>query len=83
MQGLVAAVCGFAYLLSGSAELSAIKGAIAQVTISLGVAFDTTFLALMLVTFVQFPLTSLMRRESTFMADVDIYLDEQFIRHMT
>ncbi|HOE00956.1 MAG TPA: hypothetical protein PLD40_08530 [Kiritimatiellia bacterium] len=82
VQGLGAAVGGFANFLSGSAELSAIKGAIANVTISLGVAFDTTFLALMLVTVVQFPLTSLMRRESTFMAEVDIYLDEHFIRRL-
>ena len=82
VQGLGAAVGGFADFLSGSAELSAIKGAIAQVTISLGVAFDTTFLALMLVTFVQFPLTSLMRREGTFMAEVDIYLDEHFVRRL-
>ena len=82
VQGLGAAVGGFADFLSGSAELSAIKGAIAQVTISLGVAFDTTFLALMLVTFVQFPLTSLMRREGTFLAEVDVYLDEHFIRRL-
>ncbi len=82
VQGLGAAVGGFADFLSGSAELSAIKGAIAQVTISLGVAFDTTFLALMLVTLVQFPLTSVMRRESTFMADVDVYLDEHFVRRL-
>ena len=82
VQGLGAAVGGFADFLSGSAELSAIKGAIAQVTISLGVAFDTTFLALMLVTFVQFPLTSLMRREGSFMAEVDIYLDEHFVRRL-
>ena len=82
VQGLGSAVGGFADFLSGSAELSAIKGAIAQVTISLGVAFDTTFLALMLVTFVQFPLTSLMRREVSFMAEVDIYLDEHFIRRL-
>ena len=82
VQGLGSAVGGFANFLSGSAELSAIKGAIANVTISLGVAFDTTFLALMLVTFVQFPLTALMRRESTFLADVDIYLDEHFIRRL-
>lgn len=82
VQGLGAAVGGFADFLSGSAELSAIKGAIAQVTISLGVAFDTTFLALMLVTLVQFPLTSVMRRESAFMAEVDIYLDEHFVRRL-
>ncbi len=82
VQGLGAAVGGFADFLSGSAELSAIKGAIAQVTISLGVAFDTTFLALMLVTMVQFPLTSVMRREGAFMAEVDIYLDEHFVRRL-
>jgi len=82
VQGLGSAVGGFADFLSGSAELSAIKGAIAQVTISLGGAFDTTFLALMLVTFVQFPLTSLMRREGTFLAEVDVYLDEHFIRRL-
>jgi hypothetical protein len=82
VQGLGAAVGGFADFLSGAAELSAIKGAIAQVTISLGVAFDTTFLALMLVTFVQFPLTSLMRREATLLADIDVYLDEHFISRL-
>ncbi len=82
VQGLGAAVGGFADFLSGSAELGAIKEAIAQVTISLGVAFDTTFLALMLVTLAQFPLTSLMRRETTLMAEVDIYLDEHFISRL-
>ena len=82
VQGLGAAVGGFADFLAGSAELAAIKGAIANVTISLGVAFDTTFLALMLVTFVQFPLTSIMRREATLMSEIDIYLDEHFISRL-
>ena len=82
VQGLGAAVGGFADFLSGSAELAAIKGAIAEVTISLGVAFDTTFLALMLVTMIQFPLTSIMRREATLMSEIDIYLDEHFITRL-
>jgi hypothetical protein len=82
VQGLSAAVGGFAEFLSGAAELTAIKGAIAEVTIGLGVAFDTTFLALMLVTFVQFPLTSVMRREATLLSDIDIYLDEQFVSRL-
>ena len=82
VQGLSAAVGGFAEFLSGAAELSAIKGAIAEVTIGLGVAFDTTFLALMLVTFVQFPLTSVMRREATLLSEIDIYLDERFISRL-
>jgi len=82
VQGLSSAVGGFADFLSGAAELSAIKGAIANVTIGLGVAFDTTFLALMLVTFLQFPLTSIMRREATLLAEIDIYLDEHFISRL-
>ena len=82
VQGLGSAVGGFANFLKGAAELTAIKGAIANVTIGLGVAFDTTFLALMLVTVVQFPLTSVMRRESTLLAEIDIYLDEHFISRL-
>ena len=82
VQGLGSAVGGFAEFLSGAAELTAIKGAIANVTIGLGVAFDTTFLALMLVTFVQFPLTSIMRRESTLLSEIDIYLDVHFISRL-
>ncbi len=82
VQGLGSAVGGFADFLRGAAELTAIKGAIAQVTIGLGVAFDTTFLALMLVCFVQFPLTSVMRREATLNAEIDIYLDEHFVSRL-
>lgn len=82
VQGLSSAVGGFADFLSGAAELSAIKGAIADVTIGLGVAFDTTFLALVLVMIVQFPLTSIMRREVTLFSDVDVYLDEHFLSRL-
>ncbi len=82
VQGLSSAVGGFADFLSGAAELSAIKGAIADVTIGLGVAFDTTFLALVLVMIVQFPLTSIMRDEVTLFSDVDVYLDEHFLSRL-
>ena len=82
VQGLSAAVGGFADFLSGAAELSAIKGAIADVTIGLGVAFDTTFLALVLVMIVQFPLTTLMRRETTLCSDIDMYVDEHFVSRL-
>ncbi len=82
VQGLSSAVGGFADFLQGAAELAAIKGAIADVTIGLGVAFDTTFLALMLVTVVQFPLSSIMRREATLMGEIDVYLDEHFVSRL-
>ncbi|HRZ13734.1 MAG TPA: MotA/TolQ/ExbB proton channel family protein [Kiritimatiellia bacterium] len=82
VQGLGSAVSGFADFLRSSAELSAIKGAIGNVTIGLGVAFDTTFLALMLVTFLMFPLSSLQRREETLFVEIDIYLDEVLISRL-
>lgn len=82
VQGLGSAVAGFADFLSGEAELSAIKGAIAQVTIGLGVAFDTTFLALMLVTGLMFPLTSLQRREESMFVEIDIFLDDALVSRL-
>ncbi|MBQ9344776.1 MAG: MotA/TolQ/ExbB proton channel family protein [Kiritimatiellae bacterium] len=78
VQGLSSAVGGFADFLSGAAELAAIKGAIADVTIGLGVAFDTTFLALVLVAIVQFPLAGLQRRESNLFGNIDSFLGESF-----
>lgn len=79
VQGLGYAVSGFASFLAGAAELSQIKAAIANVTIGLGVAFDTTFLALILVTFLMFPLSSLQRREENLFVEIDIYLDDALI----
>lgn len=82
VQGLSSAVGGFGDFLSGAADLAAIKGAIADVTIGLGVAFDTTFLALMLVTVIQFPLSSIMRREATLLGEIEIYIDEHFVSRL-
>jgi biopolymer transport protein ExbB/TolQ len=79
VQGLGGAVSGFSNFLAGAAELSQIKDAIANVTVGLGVAFDTTFLALMLVTFLMFPLSSLQRREENLFVEIDIYLDDNVI----
>ena len=82
VQGLSSAVGGFGDFLSGAADLAAIKGAIADVTIGLGVAFDTTFLALMLVTIIQFPLSSVMRREATLLGEIEVYIDEHFVSRL-
>lgn len=79
VQGLGYAVSGFAQFLGGAAELTQIKQAIANVTVGLGVAFDTTFLALILVTFLMFPLSSLQRREENLFVEIDIYLDDALI----
>ena len=81
VQGLGAAVAGFG-VLGGSADVSAIKGAIGQVTVGLGVAFDTTLLALVLTTLLMFPLTSFQRKEEGLFGEMDNYLDDVFLARL-
>lgn len=79
VMGLGQAVSGFAKFLAGAAELTQIKEAIAKVTIGLGVAFDTTLLALVLTTFLMFPLSWIQRREETLFVEMDNYMDDHLI----
>lgn len=76
VMGLGAAVSGFADFLAEAAELSQIKEAIGSVTLGLGVAFDTTLLALILSVFLMFPLAAVQRREENFFVELDNYLDD-------
>lgn len=82
VMGLGNAISGFGDFLSGSAELSQIKDAIGQVTLGLGVAFDTTLLALVLSVFVMFPLSSIQRREENLFVEIDNYLDDNLVSHL-
>ncbi|MBN1268786.1 MAG: MotA/TolQ/ExbB proton channel family protein [Kiritimatiellae bacterium] len=82
VQGLGQAVSGFADFLAGAAELSQIKEAIGNVTIGLGVAFDTTFLALILSTLLMFPLSFVQRREENLFVEIDNYLDDSFVSRL-
>ena len=75
VQGLGVAVAGFG-VLGGSADVSAIKNAIGQVTVGLGVAFDTTLLALILTTILMFPLISFQRKEEGLFGELDNYIDD-------
>lgn len=81
VQGLGAAVAGFG-VLGGSADVSAIKSAIGQVTVGLGVAFDTTLLALVLTTLLMFPLTSFQSRESNMFGEIDNYIDDLLLARL-
>ena len=75
VQGLGTAVAGFG-VLGGSADVGAIKAAIGQVTVGLGVAFDTTLLALILTTLLMFPLISFQRKEEGLFGELDNYIDD-------
>lgn len=81
VMGLAVAVSGFG-VLGGSAEISAIKGAIGQVTTGLGVAFDTTLLALLLTVFLMFPLSFIQRNEENLFVELDNYLDDMFMARL-
>lgn len=82
VMGLGDAVSGFSSFLSGAADLSSIKGAISDVTAGLGVAFDTTLLALVLSVFVMFPLSAVQRREENLFVEIDNYLEDAVISHL-
>lgn len=79
--GLAVAVSGFG-VLGGSAEIGAIKEAIGQVTLGLGVAFDTTLLALMLTVLLMFPLSFIQRSEENFFVELENYLDDMFVSRL-
>ena len=77
--GLSVAVGSFSEFLSGSAELSDIKNAIGKVTMGLGVAFDTTLLALVLTVLLTFPLVFAQRMEGLFFVDMENYLQDSLL----
>lgn len=81
VNGLGQAVAGFG-VLGGAADVHAIKQAIGQVTLGLGVAFDTTLLALILTTLLMFPLTAFQRREETLFLEIDNYLEDVLLSRL-
>ncbi|HMP88599.1 MAG TPA: MotA/TolQ/ExbB proton channel family protein [Kiritimatiellia bacterium] len=81
VMGLAVAVSGFG-VLGGSAEIGAIKEAIGQVTLGLGVAFDTTLLALFLTVLLMFPLSFIQRNEENLFVELDNYLDDMFLARL-
>lgn len=79
VMGLGAAVSGFSEFLAGAAGLDAIKEAIGDVTSGLGMAFDTTLLALILSVILMFPLSVIQRREENLFVEIDNYLDDMLL----
>jgi biopolymer transport protein ExbB/TolQ len=60
----------------------AVQGDIAGVTQSLGVAFNSTFIALLISIFLMFIVYQLQLLQERLVFDSQIYLDEKLIRHM-
>ena len=65
--GLSGAIGGFGSVLSTDANVSSLRESLAPVTSNLGIAFDTTFVALILAMVVQMIMTVLRKQEELFL----------------
>lgn len=80
--GIGAAVGGFSTTLETASSLEGMRESIGSVTGGLGVAFDTTLLALVMSILIMFPSNALQRLEEGFLADVDDYCAEHLVRRL-
>lgn len=71
--GLSQAVGGFGTVVSSGADLETLKNALGGVTSGLGIAFETTLIALVAALIVQLLMTLLMRKEEEFLDDCSSY----------
>ena len=71
--GIGAAVAGFSETLEAASSLDGMKESIGLVTGGLGVAFDTTLLALVMSILIMFPASAVQRIEEAFLGEVDDY----------
>lgn len=77
--GIGAAVAGFSDTLEAASSLEGMKESIGLVTGGLGVAFDTTLLALVMSILIMFPASAVQRIEEAFLGEVDDYCAENLI----
>ena len=77
--GISGAVSGFSGFLENSADVEQIKEGIGQVTSNLGLAFDTTLLALFLSVLVMIPLVLVERYESNLLLGIDVFINDKLL----
>lgn len=80
--GLSGAIGKFGSVLSAEADLGSLKEGLAPVTSNLGIAFDTTFLALILAMVIQMLVTLLRKREELFLDACRDYAHENVISRL-
>ena len=77
--GISGAVSGFTGFLENSGDVEQIKEGIGQVTSNLGLAFDTTLLALFLSVLVMIPLVLVERYESSLLLGIDVFINDKLL----
>lgn len=73
VSGLSSAIGGFGAVLSSDESVATLKDRLSPVTANLGVAFDTTFVALMFAMFIQILVTLLRKDEERFLDECRDY----------
>jgi biopolymer transport protein ExbB/TolQ len=80
--GVGAAVGGFADFLSGAQQIDQIKNALTGVTKGLAVAFDTTYVALVLSLLVMMFMSAIHRVEEDLLRQLDGYCERHLLRRL-
>lgn len=80
--GIGSAVGGFSETLEAAQSLEGMKESIGSVTGGLGVAFDTTLLALVMSILIMFPASAVQRIEEGFLGEVEDYCAEHLVRRL-
>jgi biopolymer transport protein ExbB/TolQ len=80
--GIGASVGGFSESVNAAQDLDVMKDSLGAVTSGLGVAFDTTLLALVMSLFIMFPTSSLQKAEEDFLASVESYCSRHLVRRL-
>lgn len=80
--GIGGAVGGFSEALDAAASLDGMKESIGSVTGGLGVAFDTTLLALVMSIVIMFPANAVQRMEEDLLTRVDDYCTQRLVQRL-
>ncbi len=80
--GIGAAVGSFSDTLEAASSLESMKESIGSVTSGLGVAFDTTLLALVMSILIMFPANAVQRIEETLLGQLDDYCTEHLVQRL-
>ena len=82
MIGISSAIGGFAAATDSAADMEALKIAINGVTGGLGVAFDTTLLALVISIMLYFPMSAMQKAEEDLLSKIDEYCNEHLLTRL-
>ncbi len=80
--GIGASVGSFSDSVAAAGDIAVMKDSLAGVTSGLGVAFDTTLLALVMSLFIMFPASSLQKAEEDFLGRVDEYCQRHLVSRL-